>query len=118
MVESAVRGEVLWTPAPDARETTRIGAFLDWLQETRGLRFDGYAELWRWSVDDLDAFWLALADWSCVRWHDRPSAALGTREMPGAAWFPGATLNYAEQALVAAAARPDGVAVVAHSQSR
>ena len=53
------------------RETTRIGAFLDWLRETRGLHFDGYPDLWQWSVDDLDGFWLAVTEWSGVRWHDR-----------------------------------------------
>jgi acetoacetyl-CoA synthetase len=118
MAEGAVRGEVLWTPAPDARDTTRIGAFLEWLERTRGLHFDGYPDLWQWSVDDLDAFWLALADWSCIRWHDRPSVALATHAMPGATWFPGATLNYSEQALAAATTRPGAVAIVARSQTR
>jgi len=114
----ARRGEILWTPAPDARATTRIGAFLDWLAGARGLEFSGYDDLWRWSVHDLDAFWLAVTEWSGVRWHDPPEVALAQRAMPGARWFPGATLNYAEHALVAAAARPDDVAIVAHGQTR
>ncbi len=112
------RGEIIWTPPPDVRSTTRIGAFLDWLREQRGLAFDGYTELWRWSVDDLDAFWSACTAWSGVRWHDQPTAALGQRAMPGATWFPGGTLNYAEHALAAAADRPDEVAIVARGQTR
>ena len=40
--DGAVRGEILWTPAADARATTRIGAFLDWLARTAGLHFEGY----------------------------------------------------------------------------
>jgi acetoacetyl-CoA synthetase len=95
-----------------------MGAFLGWLEETRGLRFEGYRDLWQWSVDELDAFWLAVTEWSGVRWHDASSVALAERVMPGARWFPGATLNYAEQALAAAATRPDDVAVVARSQTR
>jgi acetoacetyl-CoA synthetase len=53
-----------------------------------------------------------------VRWHDAPSVALAERAMPGARWFPGATLNYAEHALAGATTRPLDVAVVARSQSR
>jgi acetoacetyl-CoA synthetase len=95
-----------------------MGAFLGWLEETRGLRFEGYRDLWQWSVDELDAFWLAVTEWSAVRWHDASSVALAERVMPGARWFPGATLNYAEHALTAAASRSDDVAVVARSQTR
>jgi acetoacetyl-CoA synthetase len=112
------RGEILWTPPADARATTRIGAFLDWLAEHRGLEFEGYPDLWRWSVDDLAGFWSACTQWSDVRWHDQPAAALARRAMPGAEWFPGATLNYAEHALAAAIDRPDDVAIVAEGQTR
>ncbi|HEU5306116.1 MAG TPA: AMP-binding protein, partial [Acidimicrobiia bacterium] len=112
------RGEIVWTPPPDVRATSRIGRFLDWLAVERDLHFEDYHDLWRWSVDDLDGFWRACAEWSGVRWHDAPSAALGRRAMPGAEWFSGATLNYAEQALAAAADRPDELAIVARSQTR
>ena len=98
--------------------TTRIGAYLDWLAAERGLDFATYAELWQWSVDDLDAFWTSVAEWSGVRWHAEPERALGEPAMPGARWFPGATLNYAEHALAEVGSRPDDVAVVARSQTR
>src|SRR5262249_22511963 len=75
-------------------------------------------DLWRWSVDDLDGFWTACTEWSGVRWHERPTRALGRRAMPGAEWFPDATLNYAEHALAAVADRPDDVAILAHGQTR
>src|SRR3954451_1956393 len=106
-----MRGEVLWTPPGDVRSRSRIGAFLDWLRTERSLAFDEYDDLWRWSVDDLDGFWTAVTEWSGVRWHDRPPFALRERAMPGAHWFPGATLNYAEQALGAVDARAGDVAV-------
>ncbi|HEY3670434.1 MAG TPA: acetoacetate--CoA ligase [Acidimicrobiia bacterium] len=116
------RGEVVWTPPADVLATSRIGAFLDWLAATRELHFDGYPDLWQWSVDDLDGFWRACAEWSGVRWHDQPTSGLGRRAMPGAEWFPGGTLNYAEHALAAAADhdadRADEIAIVAHSQTR
>ncbi len=113
-----MRGEILWTPPADVRSRSRIGAYLDWLAAERGRVFEGYPDLWRWSVDDLDGFWTSVTDWSGVRWHDRPERALGEPLMPGARWFPGATLNYAEHTLAAADTRPDDVAVVAHSQTR
>lgn len=112
------RGEILWSPPADVRERSRIGGFLTWLEAERGLAFPGYTELWEWSVADLDGFWTAFTDWIGVRWHDRPRAALGRRSMPGTEWFPGATLNYAEHALAAAAERADDVAIVARSQTR
>ena len=112
------RGEVIWTPPADVLETSRIGAYLAWLRDSHGLRFDDYAALWRWSVDDLEAFWETFSDWVGVRWRSEPSAVLESRSMPGARWFPGARLNWAEHALARASERPDEVAIVARSQTR
>jgi len=114
--------EVLREPSSDVRRTTEIGRYLTWLAEQRGLHFDDYDELWRWSVGDLDAFWSSIWDFFGVRAHTPYERVLGDRGMPGAVWFPGATLNYAEHAV----GRPedvdtediDTVAVVAHSQTR
>ena len=105
------RGEVLWQPGPEAWETA-LGRF------ARRHGFDDYASLQAWSVADLDGFWRAVTDELGVRWHARPSEVLAERAMPGARWFPGGTLNYAEQALAAAAERPGDVAVIARSQTR
>ncbi|MBB1246776.1 acetoacetate--CoA ligase, partial [Streptomyces durbertensis] len=58
-----------------------------------------YAELQRWSVEELDTFWRAIAEWFDVRFTTPYRSALGEDRMPGATWFPGATLNYAEHAL-------------------
>jgi acetoacetyl-CoA synthetase len=74
--------------------------------------FADYEALQRWSVTDLEAFWQAVADFYDLRLD--AERVLGRRDMPGAEWFPGATLNYAEHMLPAL----DDVAVVARSQSR
>jgi acetoacetyl-CoA synthetase len=76
--------------------------------------FGTYEELQRWSVEDLEGFWQAVVDFYAVRFHTPPTAVLGAREMPGAQWFPGATLNYAEHMLP----EREGVAVVARSVQR
>jgi acetoacetyl-CoA synthetase len=109
--------EPLRPVAADVRETTEIGRFLRWLERERGLAFEGYDELHRWSVEDLEGFWSAVAEFFDVRFATPPERVLGRREMPGAEWFPGATLNYAEHA-VGLPEDADGIAVLAYSQTR
>jgi acetoacetyl-CoA synthetase len=99
-------GQLLWTPSdPDASEMARL---------VRARGFSDYHEMWRWSVDDLEGFWGALWHWFEI---DSPyERVLGSREMPGAEWFPGASLNYAEHLF--GAARPGEVAIVHASESQ
>jgi acetoacetyl-CoA synthetase len=70
-----------------------------WLRAERGLSFSTYEELWRWSVTDLPAFWESIWQYFAVKSASPHSAVLSSRRMPGARWFPGATVNYAEHAL-------------------
>ncbi|WP_329007371.1 acetoacetate--CoA ligase [Micromonospora rifamycinica] len=111
-------GDVLWTPPADVRERSRIGGYLRWLREHRGLDFADYDALWQWSVTDLDAFWRSIWDHFEVVAHTPPTATLGDATMPGARWFPGATLNYAENVLRMPGRADDDPVVVAHSQTR
>jgi acetoacetyl-CoA synthetase len=97
-------GDLLWTPDARRIERARLTHFMRWLDRERGLRFDDYASLWRWSVSDLEAFWGALWQYFGIRASVPPERVLGRRQMPGAEWFPGARLNYAENVL--AHARP------------
>ncbi len=112
-----VIGDVLWTPPADVRDTTEIGRYLNWLRDERGRYFADYDALWRWSVEDLEGFWGSVWDFFGVRAHAPYDRVLGAREMPGAEWFPGARLNYAEHAL-GTDEDSDHVAVVARSQTR
>jgi acetoacetyl-CoA synthetase len=111
------QGEVLWTPPADARERFQIGRYVEWLRSERGRDFHGYDELWKWSVSDLEGFWSSVWDFFEIRAHTPYERVLGSREMPGADWFPGARLNYAEH-MVGRDEDLDSVAIVAHSQSR
>ena len=92
-------GDLLWTPSPERVAQANLTAFCAWLAAERGLRFDGYAELWRWSVADLDGFWQAVWDYCEIEASAPPDRVLGRRGMPGADWFPGARLNYAQHVL-------------------
>jgi acetoacetyl-CoA synthetase len=91
---TAVKPEVLWTPSPERIERATLTRFESWLGDQRGLEFDDYHELWRWSVDELEAFWGAIVEFFDVRFEEPPSAVLGSRSMPGAEWFPGARVSY------------------------
>ncbi len=109
-------GDILWTPPADWRETSEVGRFMNWLRDERGREFGTFDELREWSVADLEGFWGGLWDFYGIRAtpHER---VLGKREMPGAEWFTGARLNYAEH-LVGLEEDRDRVAVVARSQTR
>jgi acetoacetyl-CoA synthetase len=92
-------GDLLWTPGQDRIERANVTAFIRWLSRERGLDFDSYPALWRWSVTDLDGFWQAVWDYCGIEASAPPTAVLGRRTMPGADWFPGARLNYAQHVL-------------------
>ncbi len=93
-----VEGERLWQPGPEWIERANIIAYLRWLRQERGLEFADYDALWRWSVEHLDAFWESVWKYFQVESSAPYSAVLASREMPGAQWFPGARLNYAQLA--------------------
>jgi len=97
-------GELLWEPSGPSKMADYMKA--------RG--FSTYGELWRWSVEDLEGFWGSV--WDLYEVGSRPPRVLGSAEMPGAEWFPGAEVNYAEQ--VFRRARPGGTAIVHASESR
>jgi acetoacetyl-CoA synthetase len=88
--------EILWTPSPERVQRATITRYQAWLAQTRGLRLERYEDLWRWSVENIDEFWSSIVEFFEVRFEESPSAVLGNREMPGAQWFPGAAVSYAE----------------------
>lgn len=112
--------EVLWAPDAAARGSSRMGRYLEWLVATGGpdRTFGTYDDLWRWSVSDLDGFWSSIAAYFEVRFDTPPARAIGDTTMPGAAWFSGATLNYAEHALRLPGRADDDVVLVSRSQTR
>jgi acetoacetyl-CoA synthetase len=108
-------GDLVWTPDPERVAGANMTAFMDWLGKTRGLEFTNYPDLWQWSVTETDAFWQAVWDYSGVIAVEQPTAVLGRRDMPGAEWFPGARLNYAENVMRLEA--PGEVALYHHSET-
>lgn len=107
--------ETIWEPTPESVDRARITRYLRWLERERGLRFPDYASLWRWSVDDLEAFWASIWDHFQVRASRPYTRVLAKDAMPGAEWFAGAELSYAEHAL---ARRDSHPALVSRSETR
>ncbi|NGO72649.1 acetoacetate--CoA ligase [Streptomyces boncukensis] len=98
--------EALWRPDPDRAAAARITRFQTWAAEHHGAPAvdpddpeAGYRALHRWSTQELDTFWAAFAEWCEIRFSTPYDTVLADAAMPGARWFPGATLNYAEHAL-------------------
>ena len=91
-------GELLWTPSAERVENARLTSFMRWLAQ-RGHQFNDYTALWQWSVDEPEAFWASIWDYFKVESSTPYRQVLGKREMPGAEWFPGARLNYAQHIL-------------------
>ena len=110
------RPEKLWEPSAELIERSRLREYMRWLEAERGLRFEAYDELWRWSVDELEAFWDSIWDFFGVRADGERGAVLSAHEMPGAEWFAGTRLNYAEH--VFAGKEDDEVAILHASELR
>ncbi len=110
--KTARRGELLWEPSQKAIERSKLTAYQRWLEAERGLAFDDYGALWRWSVDELEDFWATIWEHFGVRASAPYGRVLADREMPGAEWFAAAQLNYAENLL---AGKPDDRLAVQHA---
>ena len=103
---------VVWTPSPERIASATITRYREWLNETRGLALEDYAALWQWSVDELEGFWASIWEFFEVEASEPYERVLTTREMPGARWFPGARLSYAEHVF---RGRADGEVAIRHA---
>jgi acetoacetyl-CoA synthetase len=88
--------ELLWEPSRERVAGTTLARYMEWLGGERRLSFGSYDELWRWSVDDLEGFWGSIVEFFDVRFSTGGHVVLSERSMPGAQWFPGSELSYAE----------------------
>ena len=115
---SAALPERLWSPAAGGRARTRMGRYLDWLATDRGIPLDDYEAAWQWSVAEPGAFWQSIWDRFEVGEAAPGGTALADARMPGASWFPGTSLNYAQAMLRIPGRAPSDVVIVGRSQTR
>jgi acetoacetyl-CoA synthetase len=115
-VAAISEGELLWEPSRSFKEQSVIAEYMRWLAERHNRRFDDYADLWQWSVTDLEAFWSSIVEFFGVEFQRPAERVLADRSMPGARWFEGAQINYAQNVFRhASAERP---ALVYQSETR
>ncbi len=93
----ATSPRVLWEPGAERIASSQLTRYTRWLAAHRGQPFDDYQELWQWSVDDLEGFWVSIWDFFGVRCAQPYDEVLSTQALPGAKWFSGSRLNFAEQ---------------------
>lgn len=98
-LNDVAQGQLLWQPSPELLQHARLTHYLSWLRHELKLRFTDYHKLWQWSVDKPEAFWQSIWDHFHIQASSPHHAVLGDRAMPGAQWFPGARLNFAEHIL-------------------
>ena len=101
-------GKLLWQPDSETIKNANITSYVKWLGE-RGRKLGSYDELWRWSVDDVAAFWKSILEYFHVGVEGEYSEVLSTMSMPGAEWFSGAYLNYTRHLF---SVRREGTAII------
>jgi acetoacetyl-CoA synthetase len=101
----------VWTPDPIHARTTLMHRFATMASERFGRTFDGYDAVWRWSIEDREAFWSLVWDFCDVHGSRGDTVLADGHLMPGARWFPNARLNIAEN-LLGHFSSPDASAVV------
>ena len=90
------QGQQLWHPTQQQIEHSGLWHYMRWLRDNRGHDFPDYAALWQWSATDIEGFWRSIWDYFNIQADGDPTQVLSTHQMPGAQWFPGTRLNYAE----------------------
>ena len=90
---------LLWRPSAQRIADAGITRYQQWLTLNKGLTFSCYDDLWTWSTTEIEDFWESIWQFADVIAHSPYQQVLLERKMPGARWFEGATLNYAEHAL-------------------
>ncbi|MFD4366083.1 acetoacetate--CoA ligase [Rhodococcus sp. NPDC058521] len=108
--------EPQWTPSDFAVARAAITDFSNFVTRRTGNEFGGYRELWEWSTAKTGEFWQSVWDYFAVQSDTDPGPALAESKMPGAQWFPGASVNYVNQVL--RGERDDRPAIVALGEDR
>ncbi|MCM3764409.1 acetoacetate--CoA ligase [Neobacillus niacini] len=116
MTIEKIEGKLLWEPSNQFQDESNMKKFMAWLEETRGLRFQTYDQLWNWSVADIEGFWSAIWHFYEIQAKTPFDQVLAEKKMPGAKWFPGSTLNYAEH--IFRNEVPEKAAIIYQSENR
>ena len=114
MITPISEGQPLWEPSAEMKQQANVTHYIQWLKDTRQLHFATREDLWKWSVTNIEDFWASLWEYFHIQSSQPYTTVLAERKMPGAQWFPGAELNYAEH--VFRNATPDRPALLFRSE--
>jgi acetoacetyl-CoA synthetase len=90
----------LWVPSKERQAASNISRFIDGLNHTHGLQIPGYSQLYQWSVSEISDFWAVMWEFAGIRASQSYDTVIDDlHRFPGAQWFPGARLNFAENLL-------------------
>ncbi len=89
----------LWTPHPDKAAATQMSKFRNFINNRHSLKLENYDSLYEWSVTHIAHFWEALSEYTQIIYGTPHETVLKNPTMPGAIWFEGARLNFAENLL-------------------
>ncbi len=109
--------DILWSPSVERYQASTMAAFERYLSKKHELTFSDYNDMWQWSISDLNSFWGVIADFFELRFFEQPQKILNKRAMPGAEWFVGAKVNYADQILSKTGRLAEQVAFVSNSET-
>ncbi|WP_067726921.1 acetoacetate--CoA ligase [Oceanobacillus damuensis] len=115
-VTEEVQQRVLWQPSQEMQERSNMNKFMTWLRKAKGLTFENYNQLWEWSVNEKEDFWVAIWDYFEIKGERKDDIVLSGEEMPDITWFPNATLNYAEH--IFRKQNPNKEAIIYQSETR
>jgi acetoacetyl-CoA synthetase len=96
MATTISEGTLLWEPSEEQKQHSNMRRYMQWLEREKGLHFETPDQLWQWSVDNLEDFWASIWDYFQIKASRPYHTVLSSHTMPGAQWFEGAELNYAE----------------------
>ncbi|MGE4124880.1 MAG: acetoacetate--CoA ligase [Pusillimonas sp.] len=96
MTDAVQESRLLWQPSPEQIKASTLDHYQNWLEQQYGVPKTTYEALWQWSVDQVDDFWKSIWQYFDVQADGHIDPVLADRTMPGAQWFPNASLNYAE----------------------
>lgn len=108
---------ILWAPTQERADATLMADYIRWLKTSRGLEFADYNALWEWSITELEAFWTSIVEYFDLHFSKPWTTVLSERKQPGAEWFVGAEMNYADQVFRWADEKPDAPALIVQSQT-
>ena len=89
--------DVLWSPDSKRVTNSKLIHYMTWLKSKKNLHFEGYQDLWRWSVDKHEEFWESVWEYFNIGELNGYSNVLEGASIYESKWFAGAKLNYSEQ---------------------